>query len=157
MPMASRSVGSRPSFVEQSARGRLDPAEHGLRALGDRDGCPVFRLDPAGEVADRDAHVRGADVDAEHDPPARGDGELGRRPAAGRDGVADRPDEPEAHEGVDAQGDRGPREPGHRRELGAGAGRPSRRIWNRSLVTDEPEGVDVPVGLRNGYVGHEPI
>ena len=145
MPIASRSLGARPSSLEQLVCGARHPAEHGLGALGDLDAFAALGLDAAGEVADGDAHVRGADVDAEHDPPARRDRELRRRAATGRDRVADRADEAELHEGVDAQGDGRPGEAGHRRELGAGAGAAVAEDLEQVARDGGAEGGDVPV------------
>src|SRR5690606_32648263 len=98
---------------EQALRLRGDPAQHRLGPLGDAHLLEGLGEHAAGEVAHPDAHVRGADVDAEDDAAARGDGELGGGAAAGGDRVADGGDQPELHERVDADGDGGAREPRH--------------------------------------------
>src|SRR3546814_256429 len=73
-------------------------------------------------VGHGDGRVGGADVGGEHEPGARVEGELRRRPTAGGDGLGDRGDEPNAHELIDAGGDRGSGEAGGLGQFRAGAG-----------------------------------
>ena len=144
-------------LVEQVVAGLRHPAEHGLGALGDLDGFAALGLQATGQVADGDAHVRRADVDAEHDSAARRDRELRRRPATGRDRVADRADEPEIHEGVDAEGDGGAGEARHRGKLGASAWAAVAEDLEQVARNRGAEGGDVPVARFATYVGHSLI
>src|SRR3546814_10987387 len=68
-------------------------------------------------VGHGDGRVGGADVGGEHEPGARVEGELRRRPTAGGDGLGDRGDEPNAHQLIDAGGDAGSGEAGGLRQF----------------------------------------
>ena len=75
------------------------------------------------------------------------------RAAAGRDSIADRADEPQSHERIDAKGDGRARESGHRGQFGAGARAAIAQDLEEIAGDRRPEGVDMSV-VRVAYVGH---
>ena len=119
-------------------RSRAPPSRARPRARSRRRGRRATSAeDRAGQVGQRGAGVRGADVDADDDAGAGVERDQRRRPAAGGDAVADRHDQAEPHQHVDPGGDRGPGQPAGGGQLGAGP---------RTPVPEEVEDVAGPHG-----------
>jgi hypothetical protein len=108
--------------LQQRAHGRGHPPEHDLGPLGDVHARADLAQDVAGEVGHRCADVGGAHVDAHHHAGRGVEREERGWTAAGRAGVAERSDQLQAHQHVDAGGDGGPRQAGGVGELGARPG-----------------------------------
>jgi hypothetical protein len=107
---------------DQVAHRVQHPAQHDLGPVGDGDPRVDLAQDGAVEVGEGGGRVGRADVDTHDELGGRVEREEGRRTSSGRAGAAERRDQPEPHQGVDASRDRGPREARRLGQLGAGPG-----------------------------------
>ena len=113
-------VGASRAAAQQRPDRRDHPAEDDLGALDDVDLRGDLGEQRAGEVAEHGPGVRGADVDAHHDPRGRVEGEERGWPAAGGLAPAEGGDEAQPHQRVDARGHRRAGQSGGLGELGTG-------------------------------------
>jgi hypothetical protein len=71
-------------LAQEAVERLLEPREHDLRSLGDRDVLARLGQDVAGQVGDRHARVRGPEVGRQDDARVAVEGERPGRPPAAR-------------------------------------------------------------------------
>ena len=139
-----RRAGARP----RAAGRRAPPRARRARSpgpCGDRDVLARLGQHVAGQVGDRDARVRGAEVGGQHDARVAVEGERLRRPAAARGARLGRHHEPAREQRVDALGDGRARQARQLDEL---------RVRARASVADEAQHRSRAVGRRSCKAGH---
>ena len=132
-------------LAQQAVERLLEPGEHDLGPLGDRDVLARLGQHVAGQVGHRDARVRGAEVGRQHDARVAVEREGPRRPAAARGAGLGRHHELARQQRVDALGDRRARQARQLDEL---------RVRARPPVPDEAQHRPRAVGRRSCKAGH---
>ena len=132
-------------LLQQAVERLLEPGEHDLRALRDRDVLARLGHHVAGQVGHGDTRVRRPEIRRQHDARVAVEGERPWRAPSARRARLGGHHESARQQRVDALGDGRAREPGQLDEL---------RVRARTTVADEPQHRPRAVGRRSCKACH---